>query len=222
MKKVLIVEDDQMVAHINTKYIQRNVFYSVVKVVNDGKEALDFLKDNKVDLIILDVYMPRINGLTLVKRLREINCLTDIIMVTAANENETIDEFFKLGVIDYLVKPFSYERFQMAIKRFEQKVDTFSKKYISQNDIDKFLKVSNYKLPKGLQIETLNYLIEVLSKNEGYYMDIEEIAKNSNLSKGSLRKYLEFLEDNGKVVKEIDYGAIGRPKHKFHIKIDQE
>ncbi|XMB85231.1 response regulator [Mycoplasmatota bacterium WC44] len=218
MIDVLIVEDDQMVAHINTKYIEKNTNYNVVEVFNDGKEAFDYLKENNVDLIVLDVYMPKIDGITLVRKLRKLNYSADIIMVTAANENKTVDELFKLGVIDYLVKPFSYERFQMALQRYEQKIDSFSNKNVKQYDIDNFLKVSNYKLPKGLQLETLNYLTSVLSKFIGKYAYIEEIAKVSNLSIASLRKYLEFLEEHGKVIKEIDYGSIGRPKHKFYIK----
>ena len=70
MYKVLIVEDDPMVAMINEQYIKRNKNFEVVGKCQDGAAALAFLKENEVDLLVLDVYMPHMNGFETLRQIR--------------------------------------------------------------------------------------------------------------------------------------------------------
>ena len=71
-----------------------------------------------VELLILDVYMPRMSGLELLRELRAEEITLDVVMVTAANDSRTVDALLKLGVADYLVKPFTARRFQQALDTF--------------------------------------------------------------------------------------------------------
>ena len=70
MYNVLIVEDDPMVAMINEQYVARNPNFHVIATCNDGQKALELLKNTKVDLVVMDVYMPVVNGLEAMRALR--------------------------------------------------------------------------------------------------------------------------------------------------------
>ena len=118
MYKVLIVEDDPMVAMINEQYIKRNKNFVIIGKCNDGASALDFLGNNDADLLILDVYMPKMDGFETLRRIRNKQITVDAIMVTAANDIESLEEALHLGIVDYLVKPFTFERFQMALEKY--------------------------------------------------------------------------------------------------------
>ena len=84
--KVLIVEDDPMVAMINEQYVNRNKLFRVIGKCKDGKSALEYIENNDVDLIILDVYMPLMDGFEILRQIRKNKKSVDIIMVTAAND----------------------------------------------------------------------------------------------------------------------------------------
>ncbi|MCR5613301.1 response regulator [Treponema sp.] len=126
--KVLIIEDDPMVAMINEQYVCKNSQFCVAASCRNGQEALDYLESNSVDLIVLDVFMPYMDGIETLKKIREKKIASEVIMVTAANDSTTIEETMHLGVIDYLIKPFAYERFQVALEKFAA-----NRKYFKQN-----------------------------------------------------------------------------------------
>jgi response regulator of citrate/malate metabolism len=218
---ILIVEDDPMVAHIHKHYISELQGYSILGVFNNGLDALKYILKNynEIDLIILDVYMPKMDGLELLKKIRENNINVSVIPVTAVNDNKTISQFLNLGVIDYLVKPFTQERFNQAVYRCELKYKTFSNQKLNQSDIDQlFSSKKDGDLPKGIQQKTLNYIVSKLATYKNQEIDVDEISEITNLSKVSLRKYLDYLMESGIIEKDIDYGTVGRPKYKYFIK----
>lgn len=219
--RILIIEDDPMVAHIHKHYLNELKNFEIIDVINNGLDGYNYLKDNsdKIDLVILDVHMPKMSGLEMLKRLREDGNNVSVIPITAINDNRTISEFLNLGVIDYLVKPFTQERFNQAVFRCELKYKAFENQKLSQSDIDQmFNTINEVNLPKGLQEKTLTYILEKLSDYKKELVDVEEISKITNLSKVSLRKYLDYLTENNTIEKKIDYGTVGRPKYKYFIK----
>lgn len=219
--KIVIVEDDPMVAHIHTHYLNELKNFEIVEILRNGLEGYEYLKENSedIDLVILDVHMPKMSGLEMLKRLRAEGNKVSVIPITAINDNRTISEFMNLGVVDYLVKPFSQERFNQAVYRCELKYKTFENQKLSQSDIDKMFNAkSTPNLPKGLQEKTLLYITDKLKEYQDHLVDVEEISEITNLSKVSLRKYLDFLVENDLIEKQIDYGTVGRPKYKYYIK----
>lgn len=219
--KIVIVEDDPMVAHIHTHYLNELKNFEIVEVLRNGLEGYEYLKENShdIDLVILDVHMPKMSGLEMLKRLRAEGNKVSVIPITAINDNRTISEFMNLGVVDYLVKPFSQERFNQAVYRCELKYKTFENQKLSQSDIDKMFNAkSTPNLPKGLQEKTLLYITERLKAYHDQLIDVEEISEITSLSKVSLRKYLDFLVESDLIEKQIDYGTVGRPKYKYFIK----
>ena len=119
--RVLIVEDDPMVAMINSQFVRKIDGFEVAGMCRNGLEAIDFLGENDVDLILLDVYMPVMNGTDTLKKIRTMKKTAEVIMVTAANDSATIEETMHLGVHDYLVKPFTFERFCSSLEKFKAK-----------------------------------------------------------------------------------------------------
>ncbi len=211
-----------MVAHIHKHYLNELGSFEIIKVIDNGLEAFEYIKDNEkdIDLVILDVHMPKLSGLDVLKLLREAGNEVSVIPITAVNDNKTISEFLNLGVVDYLVKPFSQDRFNQAVYRCELKYKMFQQNNkLSQSDIDQmFNTTSDSNLPKGLQENTLNYIRESLKEHEKELLDVEELSIITNLSKVSLRKYLDYLTEVDEIDKRIDYGTVGRPKYKYFIK----
>ena len=146
MYNVLIVEDDPMVAMINEQYVCRNNNFKVIKSCRNGQEAIDYLENGmKIDLIIMDVFMPYLNGIETLKKIREKKIDSEVIMVTAANDPATLEETMHLGVIDFLIKPFAYERFQVALEKFAVKIEALrgAQGTIDQRYVDNLISSNN-------------------------------------------------------------------------------
>ena len=216
MYKVLIVEDDPMVAMINEQYIKRNKNFEIVGKCNDGLSALDFLENNAVDLLILDVFMPKMDGFETLRQIRNKQITVDAIMVTAANERESFEEALHLGVVDYLVKPFTFDRFQMALEKYIAQnnalkdIDTLNQKNID-HIIDNARKKSEDLFPKGIQEKTLELIMEYLNTNKSIWFTGDEIAEKVNLTGVTVRRYMNYLAESGRVVSEMNYETGGRP-----------
>ena len=220
MYKVLIVEDDPMVAMINEKYVNRSGNFEVAAKAQNGLKALEFLKSNEVDLIILDVYMPNMSGVELLQSIRELGIDSDVIMVTAANDRNTLELAHRLGVLDFLVKPFAYDRFKQALDRFALFRETLDNSgAITQKKADTLFgektSAENAELPKGIQEETINILIGFLNDNSSKPMTGEEIGSRIGLSGVTVRRYMNYLVSIGKAKGEINYETGGRPCIKY-------
>ena len=222
MYKVLIVEDDPMVAMINEQYVCKNKNFCVAKTCRNGQEALDFLTgtdDGKnVDLVIMDVFMPLMNGVETLKKIRENKLDCEVIMVTAANDPATLEETIHLGVIDFLIKPFAYERFQVALEKFMIKTEAFrtANQTIDQSYVDSLIsnqgagRQAEAELPKGIQKKTLDLLIEYFSEKNGWVSG-DQISEDVGLSSVTVRHYMAYLVETKKIKSEINYETGGRP-----------
>ncbi|MCD8139995.1 MAG: response regulator [Planctomycetaceae bacterium] len=224
--KVLIVEDDPMVAQINRQYLEPIRGIEVVGLVENGREALAFVKENSVDLIILDVYMPHVNGLELLTEMRRSGLEIDVIMVTAANEARHIDESLRLGVVDYLVKPFTEVRFKEAIKKWALKKQILhTTDVLSQDLIDRMVGIvaepQEPAVHKGMQQATLATIMDALREKPGAHFTCDELASRIGLSKVTIRRYLNHLVEERLAESTIDYDTGGRPSVRYALKTGQ-
>ena len=225
MVKVLIVEDDPMVAVINKRFVQQIENAEVFGPVMYEEEVLEVLKNEDIDLIILDVFLPKKNGIDILKSIRNKKYLTDVIMVTAANNVEEIKKAFAYGVVDYLVKPFEFDRFEEAYKKFKKKNDILYKnKGLVQSDIDKMFSENSSKkiqeeiLPKGLNKRTLDKIVDFLMYNSEKVWTLREIAYEIKISNVTIKKYMDYLESMDRISVEMTSGNIGRPELKYYKK----
>lgn len=226
MYKVLIVEDDPMVAMINEQYVYRHKDFTVVGKCKDGELALKFVQENPVDLIIMDVFMPHMDGFETLRRLRKEKQAVDVIMVTAANDRDSLEEGLHLGVVDYLVKPFTFDRFKLALDKFisqKRALNNFGTLNQSNIDliIDKTRKQAQTIFPKGIQDKTLQSILSCLKNNSPEPITSDFISEQTGLTAVTVRRYMSYLEYNGIVCGELNYETGGRPCMYYCLKEDE-
>lgn len=225
MIKAIIVEDDPMVAQINKQYLTEFRDIEVQGLFGNGSDAISFLMENTVDLIILDITMPVLDGLEFAKTIRENRINSDIIVVTAANDIEHLDEMLRYGVIDYLVKPFNRDRFNKAINKFLKKSNLFSRhNVLQQEEIDLIFsaKMSNHKeYEKGIQVATLEKIKNYIENAKMTSFSCDILAVELNLSKVTIRRYLNYLVEDDYLINTVDYETGGRPSIIYKVKQNQ-
>jgi two-component system, OmpR family, response regulator VicR len=119
---ILYVEDDETLKFITTDNLERENF--TVMTATDGVEALELFRHHSPDICVLDVNLPRMDGFTLARQIRESNQDVPIIFVTAKSLKEDKLEGLLLGGDDYLVKPFSIEELILKIRIFLRRSKT--------------------------------------------------------------------------------------------------
>lgn len=219
MVEVLIVEDDPMVAELNKKYLQKLTGFSLAATVTNGEQALHFIHDNHIDLLLLDVFMPKLNGLDLLKYIRISYPKIDIIMVTAACNTNDIQTALRLGVIDYIVKPFTFERFRTALISYQERIRLLSSaEILNQNQLDDRIFTKNFntanRLPKGIDAQTLQSVRNVIVNYQQDF-SMSDIIELIPLSRISVKKYLDYLEELGEIESHLTYLPIGRPVKRY-------
>lgn len=222
MYKVLIVEDDPMVAMINEQYVKKNKNFELVGKCSDGLSALEFLEHNEVDLIVLDVYMPHMDGFETLRRIRNKKIAVDAIMVTAANDRNSLEEALHLGIVDYLVKPFTFDRFQMALEKYISQNNALKDfETLNQKNIDHIIDNNHKKgdelYPKGIQEKTLELIMDYLRANEKLWFTGDDIAERIGLTGVTVRRYMNYLAESGRVIGEMNYETGGRPCMKYQL-----
>ena len=219
--KILIVDDDPMVAHINLKFANK-AGYEDVETAADIESAKERLGKGDIDLVLLDVYLPTGKGTDILKWIRQENLNTDVILITADRSSETVEESMNFGAVDYLIKPFDFARFQLAMDKFERKKTGFvGKKSVEQDDIDSIFFESaaksdkvKYMLEKGISEKTYTAILEAIKAMDAP-TTAEELGDKLGISRVSVRRYLEFMDNRGIIEMKPIYGKKGRPQHLF-------
>lgn len=216
---VLIVEDDPMVSMINEQYVLKGADFTIAGTCRNGNEAIEFLKSNTTDLILLDVYMPLMDGINTLKKIREMKISSEVIMITAANDTTTIEQTMNLGVLDYLIKPFAYDRFNVALEKFKIKHQLLKgSSVLDQHSLDSLItanfqkekKELNINLPKGIQRTTLNRIKIFFDQNQNW-QSVDMISDALGISLVTARNYLNYLVSQKIVLEDINYSTGGRP-----------
>lgn len=117
--RCIIVEDQPPAQRILQKFIKDVNSLELVGTFSDGLQALEFLKNASVDLMFLDIHLPKINGIDFLKSIQD---PPNVILTTAFSEYAL--EGYDLNVVDYLLKPFSFQRFLQAVNKVNKKPDT--------------------------------------------------------------------------------------------------
>ena len=216
--RVVIIEDDPMISLLNRSFTERDRRFAVIREFRDSREALRWFRDTRAeegpDLIVLDVFMPGLTGLELLRRLRAMEIGSDVIMVTAANDARMVDALLKLGVVDYLVKPFTQERFQQALNTFCRYRETIhAGNAVTQQELDQIFTQPAAKegLPKGFQAQTMERLRTCLKENGAGGCTSDALSAAAGLSAVTVRRYMNYLVEQGEVSSTINYDTGGRP-----------
>ena len=219
---MLIVEDDPLVAELNHLYLQQVTGFRLAGVVSNGDEALRFLRNKSVQLILLDLFMPKLDGMDFLKQVRSSGRSIDVIMVTAARSGNDIAKALRHGVVDYVVKPFAAERLQTALITYRERIRLLAQNdLLDQHEIDQRILTKTVaeqtELPKGLERETLRQVEEQL-RQLGDFTTTRQLSEQIGISRVSLRKYLSYLTEIGRVETNLTYRSIGRPVKMYRSK----
>lgn len=218
MIKVIIVEDDPMVAELNKRYIELVEGFEVYAISYSADEALKMLDTCDVELILLDIFMPGMNGIELLTKIREKGKSIDVIIVSAACDNTTIMRALRFGAIDYIIKPFEFERLNDALVKYKELIHIMTEQnMINQVDLDN-IRIKdhlNSQVPKGIDRNTLKRVWEKVQYFKRTAFSTEEMAIQVGISRVSMRKYLEFMKEISVLKLELIYGTIGRPVYKY-------
>ena len=220
--KILIIEDDPMVAMIHKEYFKRKEISNDLNHVSTLEEAKEFLENSDTDLIILDNYLADGQGIEFLPKLKGY----PIIMITAANDVQTVEAALTNGVVDYLVKPFTYERFSQAIDKVQDYMKLLSKEKINQDLIDDYLNSGRVEeeedsLPKGLSRITLKKVLENIKEQETGFTT-QQVADALDISRITIRKYLNHLVNINVLSEDAEYYTSGRPVSVFTVVSDSK
>lgn len=221
MINAIIVEDELTVAQTNARYLQHFPEILVKHVFMNGVHALEHMRDNNVDLALIDISMPSMNGVDLLRQMRQEHITTDVIVVTASTDVKDLDTMLGLGIIDCLVKPFELDRFRRAIHRFLNKTALVtSQSVVDQKDIDRIVGASlpDSRIQKGLQTATLESIMWHVKTKPNSYHSCESVSGSLKLSKVTVRRYLNYLVETGELTSKIDYETGGRPSMLYKLR----
>ncbi|MBS1659968.1 MAG: response regulator transcription factor [Bacteroidetes bacterium] len=123
--RVIIIDDEYLAIRLLEEYCSRFPFINVLQSFKDPVPALRFLEENPVDLVFLDIQMPRITGMELASRLSPDGAGKRPRFIFTTARHDFAVKAFELDALDYLVKPVSFERFEMAIRKVEENILDF-------------------------------------------------------------------------------------------------
>jgi response regulator of citrate/malate metabolism len=221
MIRVLIVEDDQVAAEAHRNHVEQVAGFAVAGVVHSGADALRFCERSPVDVVLLDFYLPDTHGLTVCRALRAGGSHVDIIAVTSARDLTVIRSAVSVGIVQYLLKPFTFASLRDKLLRYAQyrEQTVGSGKVAGQADVDRMLatlRTSDHRsLPKGMSDETLQTITEVLT-GAPHGVSAAAAADLTGVSRVTARRYLEYLAENGLAARRPHYGQVGRPEVRFY------
>lgn len=222
--RVLIVEDDLLTAEALAEYVSRLPGFAVTGHARSGMDALHRLAASPVDLVLLDIYLPDMSGLDLLRRVRGAGNTVDVVAVTRARDLTVVQAAVSYGVTQYLVKPFTYSTVRQRLERYHayrvRRADRAL--LVAQQDIDTLLgdlhdAAEGRGLPKGISRESLHAVVAtVQDRSTGHGVSAAEVATALGASRVTARRYLEYLVDAGLVRRRARYHGAGRPELEYY------
>ncbi|WP_439743490.1 response regulator [Bacillus pseudomycoides] len=220
--EVLIVEDDIRIAEIHRRFTEKVGGFKVIGTATTGEQAKEWLDPVSPQLVLLDVYLPDMQGTELVTYIRRNLHDTDIIMITAASEVEIVRHALRGGVSDYIVKPLMFDRFKKSLENYQKKIQQLKQtEQLSAEQIEHlwFKGQVEYNqivyAPKGIDPLTLMKIRKYVSNVGQEGITAEMLSVEVGVSRSTARRYLEYLISEKTVYAELIYGNVGRPERRY-------
>lgn len=222
MTTVLVVDDDFMVAKLHSRYVAATDGFTVAGVAHTGADALRAAEELRPDLVLLDIYLPDMDGISVLRELRakaeDGGHHVDALFVTAAKDAHVVREALRAGALHYLIKPFDRAALRDQLRHaaaLRARLDTLGE--ARQADVDQIFggrPRASRELPKGLAPHTADLVERTLRANAGG-LSAAECAEAGAFSRVSARRYLEYFADTGQAEVTLRYGGTGRPEHRY-------
>ncbi len=219
MIEVLVVEDDLVAADAHRLYVERVTGFAVAGVVHTAGDARRALGRHAVDLLLLDQYLPDGSGLDLCRSLRADGHLVDVVMVTSARDLALVRAAVSSGVVQYLLKPFTFATLRDKLERyarFRRGVDRAEE--AEQTDVDHLFATlrgtEGVQLPKGMSAPTLDAVVTALrAADDG--LSAGAAGDALGMSRVTARRDLEDRAAHGMALRQPRYGQVGRPELRY-------
>ncbi|RNL84622.1 response regulator [Halostreptopolyspora alba] len=223
MIRVLVVDDDFMVARIHRRMVDRVPGFTAVAEAHTGADALSLVAEHRPDLVLLDIYLPDISGIEVLRRLRGAgDPEVDVLVITAAKDAATVRKALHGGAVHYVIKPFDAETLRERLTRYqEMRTVLQDSEAPGQADVDRLFGTTGKSgttpprrsMPKGLTPESARLVQGELSR--AGEVSSTECAELTGLSRVSARRYLEFFVEEGTAEVRLRYGTAGRPERRY-------
>jgi response regulator of citrate/malate metabolism len=214
--RVLVVEDDPVAADAHVLYVSRVEGFTAVGVAHTGAEARRVLERTPVDLLLLDLHLPDVHGLRFARSLRAAGHHADVIAVTSARDLAVVREGVSLGVVQYVLKPFTFATLRDRLVRYAA-FRAAQGEASGQDEVDRALAVLRggpAALPKGLSAPTLER-VTVALRDAAEPLTAAGVAERVGISRITARRYLEHLAQTGHAARAPQYGTVGRPELRY-------
>ena len=217
---VLVVEDEPLIAEAHAEYVGRVPGFALAGVVHGGVDALRFVRDHRVDLVLLDFNLPDLHGLEVCRRLRAGAAPCDVIAVTSNRDLAAVRSAVSLGVVQYLLKPFPFTALRDKLERYAEYRAQLGggTELAAQSELDRAFATLRgspaASLPAGLSAETL----ELVARHvQGHPSGVSaaEAAVACGISRVTARRYLEHLSDSAVLTRRQRHGGGGRPEIEY-------
>lgn len=196
--KLLYAEDEPTMAEAVVDILTYHNY--LVDTVADGEEALAYAQTGDYDGIILDIMMPKLDGLEVLSRLRQGGCRTPVLLLTAKGEVEDRIAGLDLGADDYLPKPFAMGELLARIRAMLRRREEFTPEILRCGDVA--LNLASFQLSRGEETVTLPKLeyrlMETLMRNQGISLSSEDLlvkvwGYDTEAEVGAVWVYLSYL-----------------------------
>lgn len=218
---VLIVEDEPVAADAHQAYVERVPGFVVRGVAHDGAGAIRQLGNpsSGIDLVLLDMHLPDLHGLDVVRAMRTAGHRADVIAVTSARDLEVVRAAVSQGIVQYLLKPFTFPALRDRLERYAAYRGQLTGDVASSQDaVDRAMATlrghGSSSLPKGMSPESLDAVVMVLRPTDKG-LSATEVAAVLGASRVTARRYLEYLADTSLVARRSRYGSAGRPEVEY-------
>jgi response regulator of citrate/malate metabolism len=218
MIKVLVIDDDFRVAQIHADRVGRVPGFVCVGTAKNTAEARRAIAEQAPDLLLLDIYLPGEDGLSLLRSLSTVENGPDCIVVTAARDIATVRAAMRGGAIYYLVKPFGFEQLRQQLESYRKwRTRLSGVGAVDQAGVDRLYGLLHSAAGDGARSKLHPTMQKVLSEvqSAGEPIGAAEVAAHLGMSRPTAQRYLTELERRGLVDLRLEYGSTGRPVNSY-------
>jgi response regulator of citrate/malate metabolism len=230
--RTLVVDDDYHVAHAHALSVGRVPGFSVTGEAHSAEEARLLIRDERPDLLLLDMYLPDYSGLELVRRLTSESTgsigpeapdhVPDFLLVTAARDIESVRSAMQLGAIYYLVKPFTFAALREQLESYRQWRQRIERSIeADQGTVDALYGLlrspaattgTRSNLPP-----TMARVLEIV-RSSATPLGAADVAQRLGVSRPTAQRYLAILVQKQAIDLDLAYGTTGRPEHRYLLR----
>jgi len=180
---VLYLEDDTAIRNSMATYLQK--FFAKVVSGEDGIVGLQHYKKEKFDIVITDLSMPNLNGLEMLKKIKEIHEDQAVLITSAHSESEYMIGAIKIGIDGYVIKPFDFEQLNKELYKIVEKLHKFAQNKRYKENLEEMVKQKTKELQEMLTYETQNY-------EQTIYSMIEMIEDRDTYTAGHAKRVAQY------------------------------